>query len=218
MKTILITGSCFLYDIINKVKRFSNAQIKNIVTHSELSTLLNSDEIENVGGLIISGGRDVDPTLYNEENIYSFSCYFSMDQQEARAIRIFHEKGIPILGICRGHQLINVALGGTLYQDISFASDFSHKDTHSVTITNDKFLRILGAPEKVITVNSIHHQVINRLGDNLDIAAICNDDNLVEAIISGNTIGVQWHPELLDDEPSNNLFEYFCSQVNSLPN
>ena len=129
---------------------------------------------------------------------------------------IFNKRSIPLLGICRGSQILNAYLGGSLILNIS--SEIVHNQNkipryspvHSVDVEEDsKLIEILG--NKRIFVNSIHHQAIDRLGRGLKIAAK-SQDNIVEAVEminnDHNIIGIQWHPEILfdSDEASRNLF------------
>jgi len=122
-----------------------------------------------------------------------------------------------ILGICRGIQVLNVALGGTLYQDIPSQckseichrmNTVSHDTIHSV-ILSDPLQTVLGKSE--IMVNSYHHQAVKSLGEGLVITARC-EDGVVEGICLPHkrfVHGVQWHPELLTDENTKKLFQSF---------
>lgn len=176
--------------------------------------------IEVVDGIIISGGVDVNPVLYNEEPIEELGyIHPDIDEFDLLAIKIAIELKKPIFGICRGAQIINVALGGSLYQDISYAKSYlkhfqeakSYVGTHYIEVVDNSVLyEILG---KKILVNSYHHQSIKELGKGLKPIAY-SKDGIVEAI-QGNDdkfiLGVQWHPEMMAsyDENMLGIFKMF---------
>ncbi len=161
--------------------------------------------ISQVDGLLLSGGVDFDPALFDESphpelgmidearDAFELACY-----KAARA------KGIPILGICRGIQAINVAEGGSLYQHIPALPDcHQHAQQnsdgslfHKVSLEEGSSLA-KGFGKTSIRTNSYHHQAIERLGKNLKIVAK-SDDGMVEAVesLDGQVLGVQWHPEM----------------------
>lgn len=181
-------------------------------------------QIALVDGIIISGGIDVNPTLYNEEPIPGLGeVHPETDEFDIEAIRVTLEMKKPILGICRGLQVINIALGGTLYQDLncSECSKIKHIQntkpylgTHYIEIKEKSHIsEVLG---NKILVNTYHHQSIKRLGKELEAIAYSND-GIIEAIQGkGDTflLGVQWHPELMieKDERMLNLFKKFISE------
>lgn len=163
--------------------------------------------LDRIDALIISGGVDVSPYLYGENPIKEVT-YFSVERDnfEIALVKGAIERGIPLFGICRGIQIINVALGGTLYQDIAIqtGSEFGHMPVempvdrlyHSVVIEDNCKLRSL-FDEKSFLINSFHHQAIKELGKDL-VATAYSEDGIVEAIeMNGNKMvyGVQWHPE-----------------------
>src|SRR6185503_4795788 len=132
------------------------------------------------------------------------------DQYE---IELFHEfvtQGKPVFGICRGHQVINVALGGSLYQDIATQcpDTGTHRDEHKydqcfheVRILPNTWLARLYPQQQVVRINTIHHQAIKALGEGLVVEAMSEPDGIVEAIRwEGHSfvVGVQWHPEFMD--------------------
>lgn len=169
---------------------------------------------KKIDGIIFTGGEDISPLLY-DENPLKEVLYISeeRDNFELELFKEAHEKNIPILGICRGLQLINVALGGNLYQDINFQipGSYGHMPRytlrsnlyHSVEIEKDtKLFDIFKGRD--LKVNSFHHQGIKKLGENLKAAAV-SSDGIIEAIEAENEkflIAVQWHPE--------NLVEKHC--------
>jgi putative glutamine amidotransferase len=133
--------------------------------------------------------------------------------RDAYEIDLFHEfvtQGKPVFGICRGHQVINVALGGSLYQDIATQRPEmgSHRDEakydnhfHEMHILPDTWLARIYPQVKACRVNSIHHQAVNRLGEGLVVEALGDPDGMIEAVRwEGHSfvVGVQWHPEFMD--------------------
>lgn len=171
-------------------------------------------------GLLLPGGADVEPSLYSAER--SEKCGKPNPVRDAAEGLIFPEflkTGKPILGICRGLQLINVLCGGTLHQDIADIADFSHsnflkrgRETHRVTVTPESRLYgILGTQS--LGVNSLHHQAIDRLGESLAVAAVSSDGIIEAAEMTEHPfcLAVQWHPEFLAKkyQPHRNLFDEF---------
>ena len=174
----------------------------------ELSALLSS-----VSGICIPGGMDVDPAIYVQSNQGSDPIEPEIDQLDLDVIEIAQEKGIPLFGICRGQQIINVAMGGTLIQDLP-SEDIDHTLSsknnirnrgHNVSINKKSFLyELLGHR---IEVNTYHHQAIDRLADGLTVCAVSSDE-VIEAIEGKNLFAVQWHPERM---VQHELFEYFVN-------
>ncbi|WP_312060302.1 gamma-glutamyl-gamma-aminobutyrate hydrolase family protein [Anaerotignum sp.] len=173
-------------------------------------------------GIIFSGGGDIDPLLFQEEPLAQSGEISPLrDQYEIALCREAIGKNIPILGICRGMQVINIALGGTIYQDIfvQTGSKLKHSQqapreygTHSILIENDSLLSALLGKEKV-TVNSFHHQAVALLGDGLRVSAK-SQDGLIEAIEHTQNLfvlGVQWHPEAMGNEEQKKLFSAFLA-------
>jgi putative glutamine amidotransferase len=160
-------------------------------------------------GILLSGGGDVHPKRYGAlSNHALIDIDEQRDQTELPLARWAVEKGKPLLAICRGLQVLNVALGGTLVQDIptqlpgavvhKLADPDGENLRHEVLIRDDTRLRsLIGKPK--IEANSFHHQAILELADRLTIAATTADD-LVEAVELSDhpfVLGVQWHPERL---------------------
>lgn len=166
-----------------------------------------SSYVELVDGLLIPGGEDVSPLQYGEEPHPSVVLTKQVkDSFETELILQMHRQGKPILGICRGMQIINVAFGGTLIQDIPSepGEHIGHKQamgirseaTHTVKIEENSVLYpILG---KQARVNSYHHQAVKRLASGFRAAARAQD-GIIEAMESddGRVFAVQWHPECL---------------------
>lgn len=149
-------------------------------------------------GLLLPGGADINPSRYSEENTRSLGIDDVLDALQFAMLKKHVEACRPVLGICRGHQLINVFFGGSLYQHLPAADAHCRKDGleqfHPAFMKEGSVLYSLYGPE--ITVNSTHHQGVNILGEGLSVIAEA-DDGTVEAIVHDTlpVIGVQWHPE-----------------------
>lgn len=180
--------------------------------------------LDSIDGLIFTGGEDVSPLLFGENPIREVDtiCY-DRDRMEMEVFKRAYDRKIPILGICRGLQLINVALGGTLYQDINrqVPNSYGHISTynieggyHSIEIIDDTILYdVLG--RKSVNVNSQHHQSAKELGKNLRVNALASD-GVVEGIESTDgrfILAVQFHPEAMISEHEEfiNIFKYFTN-------
>ncbi|MDF7639762.1 gamma-glutamyl-gamma-aminobutyrate hydrolase family protein [Lactobacillus sp. ESL0791] len=179
-------------------------------------------QLEHVQGLILSGGHDVDPHLYGEELLPKIGkTWPARDHFDMLLLKLAEEKGLPVLGICRGAQIINVAHGGSLYQDASYRKELTYKHeqghtpslpTHGMQVkAGSKLAQILGKTD--FMVNSFHHQLIKKVASDLSAVAKA-PDGVVEGIENqtGTVIGVQWHPEMLHRNPQmsfmNNLFKF----------
>jgi putative glutamine amidotransferase len=151
-------------------------------------------------GLVLQGGADISPLAYGEEpQKPEWAGDPLRDRYEIELVRAFTQAQKPVLGICRGAQLINVALGGSLHQDVpAHRSDEYDQHAHEVRLEPGSGLaRLYGetGPRRVV---SIHHQAINRLGRDLRVEARSVPDGLVEAIRgtgAAYVCAVQWHPE-----------------------
>ena len=178
--------------------------------------------LQNVSGLILSGGGDIDPVHYNEDvHPKTEPPNAARDEFELTLCRLALEMDIPLLGICRGSQVLNTACGGILIQHIDnhrCARDPQQPNLcwqtylHSVKLQG-KLREIIGKDE--IRVNSIHHQVVGKPGTDVYINAI-TDDEIIEAIeVKGKkfALGVQWHPEALAGSDKNHaaIFEAFVN-------
>ncbi|MCU0560937.1 MAG: gamma-glutamyl-gamma-aminobutyrate hydrolase family protein [Desulfobacterales bacterium] len=175
-----------------------------------------------VQGLILSGGPDIHPRRYGEEPAAGLGeVDEALDRMELMAAALAVKMDLPVLGICRGIQVLNVALGGTLYQDIpsQIADSICHTPkadkavpTHTVRIeARSRLRRIFGQPE--IWVNGKHHQALKDPAPGLVVAARARD-GVVEAVEHPGRrylLGVQWHPEgtWRDDAYSKKLFRSF---------
>lgn len=180
------------------------------------------DVVSICDGFLFSGGEDICPSTYGCEK--GEKCGEIQEHRDRLELSLFPEilrANKPILGICRGLQFINVALGGTLYQDIpsELDTDIEHSQSedrycfsHSANVVADTPLALLAKRER-IRINSFHHQSIKALGRGL-VAMAHSDDGVVEAIYSTDAPyirGYQWHPERLiaKDDVSKAIFNDF---------
>jgi putative glutamine amidotransferase len=170
------------------------------------------DEVaDDLDGLVLTGGVDVSPRLYGEEpRRPEWAGDPRRDTYELGLLRAMLERDKPIFGICRGHQLLNVALGGSLHQDLldDGATRRVHRDaslydtnSHAIAIEPGSSLAALYPGVPRAEVNTVHHQAIRRLGDGLVVDARSEDDGIIEAVTSSRhrfVRGIQWHPEFRD--------------------
>jgi putative glutamine amidotransferase len=178
--------------------------------------------LEGLDGIMLPGGIDVDPNRYGEQPIVQCgSIDPHWDELDLWAAGFALERNMPVLAICRGCQVLNVALGGTLIQDIpaQIEGPLKHRQeaprwyaTHDVSVQSASLLgRIWGTDPK--RVNSYHHQAIGKVGNGLRIVASA-PDGIIEAVESTEhrfVLGVQWHPELMVDHypVATRIFEHF---------
>lgn len=196
-----------------------------------LMPLTNNEDVartilQSVDGLLLSGGADVSPSVYKEEKLpVCGETAPARDLFETWCIHYAMQRRLPILGICRGMQIFNCVMGGSLYQDIAtqFKADLKHPcyDTprdcvHVVEISDNTKLRdVLGLD--AVPVNSRHHQAVKKLGRNLRACAYA-PDGLIEAMESTDgypLLCVQWHPESLEDRflPQRTIFDWLIREA-----
>lgn len=170
------------------------------------------DLVAGLDGLVLQGGVDVAPQSYGEEPLEAeWSGDAVRDAYELALIEACLELDKPLLAICRGHQLLNVALGGTLYQDIGTQvpgalqhtdSELYNKNIHQVRLLPGTRLAALYDNVETGLVNSVHHQAVKDVGKGLVVEARSEADGVVEAIRLDTTeryaVGLQWHPEFQD--------------------
>ena len=182
------------------------------------------DMLEGMDGLMLTGGEDIDPALYGAARHATVEDVHSQrDAFEMALVHAARERKLPTLAICRGIQIANVALGGTLVQDIpsEWPDALSHENvrdqrTHTVLLApSSRLAKLLDAQE--IGVNSVHHQAVGQLGSGLVATAHAPDGIIEGAEWTGDDwwlVGVQWHPEemISTAEPwDRKLFSAFAS-------
>ncbi|EUJ24278.1 glutamine amidotransferase [Listeria grandensis FSL F6-0971] len=181
--------------------------------------------VARIDGLVLTGGDDISPFLYGEEPLAELSA--TLPERDIYEIELLKEtlaQNKPVLAICRGVQLMNVAFGGTLYQDISYAQGIERQHLqrtdpvfpiHSITTKAASELRAIFG-EKAM-VNSLHHQVIRDIADEFHATAWASDGVIEGLEREGNlfVVGVQWHPEIMvkQDDEMCPLFETFVQKV-----
>jgi putative glutamine amidotransferase len=181
----------------------------------------NEADFAHCAGLILSGGVDVFPGTYKSSRLdYPLGPKQHNPTRDAFEIGLFHsamQKQLPVLAICRGMQLVNAALGGTLVQDLEEGGKQNHRKMegidgiHAVHLEPDSLLHSLRHADATI-VNSAHHQAIDRLGEGLKLTAWSTDDHVPEAIEWADPaekpffLGVQWHPERIEQDHLGHVF------------
>ena len=171
----------------------------------------NATTVNGLDGLLLAGGSDIDPALYGApRDERTGRVDHDRDSLEYTLLREALNRGLPVLAICRGMQLLNAFLGGTLVQHIEGHRCPRQQAAHRITIASPSRLEsILGADEYV--VNSRHHQCVDRVASELVVVARAPDDvpEALELPGDGFVLAVQWHPEDRTDGPDFKLFEAF---------
>ncbi|MCW6700961.1 gamma-glutamyl-gamma-aminobutyrate hydrolase family protein [Anaerococcus sp. NML200537] len=205
-KVLLIGSSQMIGSSYYEVASSYNYEI-HILTGVQTNEDTSRDIIKSVDGVIFAGGDDFDPSLYGS-NAYDLVETYSTDQDRSdlELLGLAIEERKPILGICRGMQLINIYYGGSLYEDLpsQFGTSISHRDGsdgfayHRINFNESSRLYHKLGEEKSREVNSMHHEGIRTLAKGL-LPTATSDDGLVEAIenpyYDSYMMGVQWHPE-----------------------
>lgn len=172
---------------------------------------------KNAMGLVLTGGDDINPARFGQKRHPKAKLVPPLrDETDFGFFHAFRKLGKPILGICRGMQVINVALGGDLVQHIPekyFTVEHAAKKCdamHKIRPLGDSFLGISEPTE----VNSAHHQAVGKLGEGLRAVAE-SEDGVVEALQNedGSIVAVQWHPERIDTELSQRIISYFANRI-----
>jgi len=186
----------------------------------------NSSSLGRCDALVLTGGGDVDPSMYGGNGNHQTLCEISVERDtfERDLVKISLDRAIPILGICRGMQLVNVVLGGTLITDLEEAGRRPHRTVNGVKCRHEVRLEAGSALARHLGVDggwvmSSHHQAVDRIGAGLTLAAL-SDDGVVEALELAGTGGVvrailvQWHPERMGGTPlSGGLRKFFFNSL-----
>jgi len=184
--------------------------------------------LDSVSGLVLTGGEDVDPARYGEQRHEKVrSVNPARDATEAALVEEAKARGLPVLAICRGIQILNVALGGTLVQDISsqVKTDIGHDEdgprdsrSHEISVERGSLIAEAIGTEH-LSVNSFHHQSVKRVADGMRVTAR-SPDGVIEGIESTDkrwwVMAVQWHPEEMTESPEpwdRGLFKAFARQL-----
>jgi putative glutamine amidotransferase len=171
------------------------------------------DYVDALDGLVLQGGSDIAPESYGEKPLNpKWSGDVVRDRYELSLFREFVRQGKPVLGICRGCQMINVAFGGTLYQDLAtqIPGSGEHRseakyenNVHAMRVLPETWLAKLYPGVTMSRINTIHHQAVKDLGKGLVPEARSDPDDVVEALRwegESFVVGVQWHPEFMDPQ------------------
>lgn len=198
-------------DLSESVKEAGGLPIVLPVGHPDLA----KDYISMIDKLVLSGGQHVEPGLYGEEKVIVSEDYSpERDAFELALIEEALKQGKPIFAICRGMQLLNVALGGSLHQSIDHHwQENVFGTSHNLEIKPES--KVSQLFKQSVQVNSLHQQSIKRLGKKLVTTARDPRDGTIEAYEGERILGLQWHPEFLlkTCDCSRNLFDYVVNEL-----
>ncbi len=187
--------------IADRAEHTENYQNALTALGAEWVCTLDLDDIAGCDGLLLPGGGDVDPSFFNQENDGSKNIHMDLDMAQFAMLSEFSNAGKPVLGICRGHQVINVYFGGSLIQDLGAEGNITHQWTeetgdkvHPTTAATGSYIANLYG--EAFATNSAHHQGLGDLGAGL-VAVQWSADGVNEAIAHESLpiYGTQWHPE-----------------------
>ncbi len=212
-----IECSVLNFDFIKQCNNHG-AQV-NIIPQQNSETI----NLSGINALIVTGGGDINPKMYDQNQDDTVERVDDLrDSTELNLLKEAENKNIRTLAICRGHQLLNVYKGGTLHQDLKKSGfneiehqkpyDDARRYVHRINIEKETKLEGIVQANN-FEVNSIHHQGIDKLGDDLIISARSEDDVIegIEITNGWDAIGIQWHPEYLDDEPTNKIYDWLIN-------
>ncbi len=198
-------------DTVNYVRYVKSCGHTPVVT-------VDPQELTRCQCMLLPGGGDITPAFFGEKNHGSRNIDTELDILQLKSLEYCVENRMPVLGICKGLQVINVGLGGSLCQDMptAYIHRYENGDQyHDSIIQKDSWLfRLYGRDAKI---NSAHHQSIRTLGDGLTAVQHCPLDGCIEAVAHAELpiLGVQWHPERLDPSHTTvegkKVMDYFLS-------
>ncbi len=210
----------------NYVQTIANLNAMPFVLPIINNELIIEEQVKSLDALILSGGEDINPVYYREKPLSKLEEFsVERDKYDFTLAKYALQHNIPVLGICRGAQILNVILGGSLYQDHSYISkkidehNYTNHESlvrHEIFVEKDTFIhKIFG--EKTM-VNSFHHQSVKNIAPNLRVTAF-DKDGIVEAFESRNKnkliLGIQWHPEMMANKGNNQeMIELFRAFIN----
>jgi putative glutamine amidotransferase len=205
MPSVLVTRGARVHDI-HSILTDLGASVHILAPGDDLR-----EAFDAASRVLIPGGADIDPALYGEACTWARPFAPDRDDDEAELVGWALAEAKPLMGICRGHQMIAAIAGGTLYQDLGMDADVAHVAQHH-RIRVDTRSRLAGVTGGWCLVNSYHHQAVKRVPAGWRVVAE-SFDAVVEAIEHPTlpVISVQWHPESLDDDRSLRLFQQFLS-------
>lgn len=189
---------------------------------AEPVTTLSIGILASCDGIVLPGGGDITPVFFGEHNNGSRNIDTELDIIQFQALEYAISHRLPVMGICKGMQVINVAFGGGIIQDLSASAIHAYNGEdqyHFTNIEEASFLADIYGTE--LEVNSAHHQGLKHLGQNLKAVQWCPRDHCVEGITHESlpVFGVQWHPERLDKKRTTTmggpLLAYFVSLVSA---
>ncbi len=189
--------NCY-YDYLesNYVKYFNQFNINLVILPNNVTDVIDFYNINRCNKIILTGGDDISESLYSNKSIKIDKNLYQRDLNEKKLINFSVKNKIPLLGICRGFQIINVCLGGDLTQDLTKISNYKNTDKHTI-IFSDKFIKKMQVES--LQVNSYHNQgiSIDQLSEDLELIAFNKKDNIVEMYKHKklDIYGIQWHPE-----------------------
>lgn len=173
-----------------------------------------AERLRGISGILMPGGSDIDPGAYGQghetEHLYGIDVL--QDEVDLSLVRFALAEGIPLLTICRGTQIVNVALGGTLVQHME--EDHRH---HVAVVKIDSHVKDLGLSQDVIMASCYHHQVIQKVGEGIEVIAYSAEGHIEAVAIEskGWAFGLQWHPEDTWDTDKNQaaIFKKFVAEA-----
>ena len=214
-------------DSNNRIDQWLHKANANVMTREFYNIPTDSMDffLEMANGIVIGGGEDIHPSIYGKEEYIEVCGTFDRFRDSIEMVLIDYAlmTKTPLLGICRGHQIINAYKGGTLIPDIPgfLDTDIKHRSksdsAHSIVIDRDSWL-FEATHKDTLWVNSRHHQCVDRVAPGFKAVAF-SPDGIVESIQiinaskGGFAAGIQWHPENLNNGSSKALARYFLKKV-----